>query len=76
MFLLLDLHHSDILPLGDLAVRKGIVKHFGLSKPANNKKIFPLPHHMMELTKTWRPYRSLGSWLMWRIQAIKVVGDD
>ena len=22
---------------------------------------------MVELTEAWRPYRSLGSWLMWRV---------
>jgi DNA-3-methyladenine glycosylase II len=76
MFLMLDLHHPDVLPLGDLAVRKGVANHFGLPTPSDKKKIFPLLHHMTQLTEVWRPYRSLGSWLMWRISNIKVVGDE
>ncbi|KAI8975786.1 DNA glycosylase [Mycotypha africana] len=78
MFLMLDLHHSDILPVGDLGVRKGIIKHFGLTIPSNcsKSKVFPAPDQMIELTRCWRPYRTLGAWLMWQIQDIKVVGED
>lgn len=76
MFLMQDLNHSDILPLGDLGVRRGVAKHFNLTTPSDKKKIFPLPHHMVELTDKWRPYRTLGSWLMWRILDIKAVGDE
>ncbi|CAO3652464.1 unnamed protein product [Mucor hiemalis] len=76
MFLMLDLHHPDVLPLGDLVVRKGVAKHFGLALPSDKKKIFPLPQHMVELTEAWRPYRSLGSWLMWRTAGTTVVGDS
>lgn len=76
MFLMLDLHHPDVLPMGDLAVRKGVAKHFGLPLPSDKKKIFPSYDQMMELTEKWKPYRSLGSWLMWRIQSTVVVGDE
>lgn len=27
----------------------------------------PNEAQMVELTDSWRPYRSLGSWLMWRV---------
>lgn len=74
MFLMQDLNHSDILPLGDLAIRKGIAKHFSLTMPTDKKKVFPLPHHMVELTDIWRPYRTVASWLMWRSLDIKVTG--
>ncbi|CAO0801819.1 unnamed protein product [Mucor circinelloides] len=76
MFLMQELGHSDIMPLGDLGVRKGVAQHFNLSMPSDKKKIFPLPHHMVELTDIWRPYRTLGSWLMWRLLDIKVTGDE
>ncbi|KAI9274081.1 DNA glycosylase [Helicostylum pulchrum] len=75
MFLMLDLHHPDVLPLGDLAVRKGVAKHFGLKLPTDKKKIFPDAAEMLRLTDIWRPYRTLGSWLMWRISNIVVTGD-
>ncbi|OAD00621.1 hypothetical protein MUCCIDRAFT_147240, partial [Mucor lusitanicus CBS 277.49] len=75
MFLMQELGHSDIMPLGDLGVRKGVAQHFNLAMPSDKKKVFPLPHHMVELTDSWRPYRTLGSWLMWRLLDIKVTGD-
>ncbi|KAK4512959.1 uncharacterized protein ATC70_003670 [Mucor velutinosus] len=75
MFLMQELGHSDIMPLGDLGVRKGVAQHFNLAMPSDKKKVFPLPHHMVELTDIWRPYRTLGSWLMWRLLDIKVTGD-
>lgn len=76
MFLMLDLHHPDVLPLGDLAVRKGVAKHFGLTLPTDKKKIFPAADKMIELTELWKPYRSVGSWLMWRISNTVITGDD
>lgn len=75
MFLMMDLNHPDVLPLGDLAVRRGVAKHFGLKLPSDKKKIFPDAVEMTRLTEIWRPYRSLGSWLMWRISNIAVTGD-
>ncbi|CEP11925.1 hypothetical protein [Parasitella parasitica] len=76
MFLMLNLKHSDILPLGDLGVRRGVAQHFNLTVPSDTKKVFPLPHHMVKMTDIWRPYRSVGSWLMWKILDIKVTGDQ
>ena len=76
MFLIFHLRHPDILPLGDLAVRKGVANHFGLALPSDRKKIFPPPQHMTELTELWRPYRTLGSWLMWHISDTQVTGDE
>ncbi|KAI8372595.1 DNA glycosylase [Choanephora cucurbitarum] len=76
MFLIFHLRHPDILPLGDLAVRKGVANHFGLALPSDKKKIFPPPQHMTELTELWRPYRTLGSWLMWHISDTQVTGDE
>ncbi|KAI8644101.1 DNA glycosylase [Parasitella parasitica] len=76
MFLMLNLKHSDVLPLGDLGVRRGVAQHFNLAMPSDKKKSFPLPHHMVEMTDIWRPYRTVGSWLMWKILDIKVTGDQ
>lgn len=75
MFLMFNLHHPDVLPVGDLAIRKGIAKHFGLTMPsdATKNKMFPTLEQMEELTHIWRPYRSLCSWLLWRISDISTV---
>ncbi|KAI9260587.1 DNA glycosylase [Phascolomyces articulosus] len=69
MYLMMDLGHPDILPTTDLGIRKGVAKHFGL------KNNLPLPDQMEKLTDHWRPYRSVGSWYMWRLLDIKTAAD-
>ena len=59
MFAIFTLHRSDILPTGDLGVRKGMQAHFAL-------KDLPTPSKMEQLAEPWRPYRSLASWYMWQ----------
>lgn len=59
MFLMFGLARPDVLPVGDLGVRKGAAMHFGLRK-------LPSAESLLRLTKAWQPYRSLGSWYMWR----------
>jgi len=50
----------DILPVGDLGVRKGMQLLYGL-------KELPSPAEMESLAETWRPYRSVGSFYMWKV---------
>lgn len=59
MFLLFGLNRPDVLPTGDLGVQHGMRVHFGL-------RAAPKPVRMIELAESWRPYRSIGSWYMWR----------
>lgn len=60
MFLMFSLARPDVLPVGDLGVRKGMQRHFHLRK-------LPEPDRMRKLAEPWRPYRSVGSWYMWRL---------
>lgn len=60
MFMIFSLHRPDVLPVGDLGVRKGVQILYGLKK-------IPQPAEMEELCKGWRPYRSAGAWYMWRL---------
>ncbi len=60
MFLLFGLNRPDVLPVGDLGVRRGMQLRFGLGE-------LPLPRDMEELAAPWRPFRSIGSWYMWRV---------
>lgn len=59
MFLLFHLHRPDVLPLGDLGIRKGIAKFFntrgaGKMGSLHEKK----DKEMMEaLFEPYRPYR-------------------
>ncbi len=60
MFLMFFLARPDVLPVGDLGIRKGMQKHFGLRK-------LPEAKRMLELATPWRPYRTIASWYMWRV---------
>jgi DNA-3-methyladenine glycosylase II len=60
MFLMFSLARPDVLPVGDLGVRKGMQRHWKLRK-------LPEPERMRQLAAPWRPYRSVASWYMWRL---------
>lgn len=60
MFLIFGLNRPDILPVGDLGVRKGMERYFALSG-------LPGPDAMRELAAQWQPFRSIASWYMWRV---------
>ena len=60
MFLMFALARPDVLPVGDLGVRKGMQRHFRL-------RTLPEPARMIALAAPWRPFRSIGAWYMWRL---------
>lgn len=60
MFLMFALARLDVLPVGDLGIRKGMQRHFGLRK-------LPEADKMSKLAAPWRPYRSVAAWYMWRL---------
>jgi DNA-3-methyladenine glycosylase II len=59
MFLMFHLQRPDVLPLGDLGVVTGFAKVYG-----GGEKL--TADAMTAHAETWRPYRSIGSWYMWR----------
>jgi DNA-3-methyladenine glycosylase II len=59
MFLMFALCRPDVLPVGDLGVRKGMQRHFRL-------RSLPEPDRMRQLARPWEPYRSVAAWYMWR----------
>ncbi|XP_020099372.1 probable DNA-3-methyladenine glycosylase 2 [Ananas comosus] len=60
MFMIFSLHRPDVLPVGDLGVRKGVQILYGLNE-------VPRPSQMEQYCDKWRPYRSVGAWYMWRL---------
>jgi len=60
MFLLFCMGRLDVLPTGDLGVRSGIKKLYGLDE-------LPTPDTMREmaLKNNWHPYESVASWYIW-----------
>ena len=59
MLLLFHLGRPDVMPIHDLGVRKGFAHVYGW-------ETLPKPKQMEAACETWRPYRSVGSWFMWR----------
>ncbi len=59
MLLLFSLGRPDVLPVGDYGVRKGMQRLYGL-------RALPEPHTMHRIAAPWRPYRSVGTWYIWR----------
>ncbi len=60
MFLIFALNRPDVLPVGDLGIRKGMQRYFG-------KRALPEAPAMRRMAEPWRPYRSVASWYMWRV---------
>jgi DNA-3-methyladenine glycosylase II len=59
MYLMFHLGRPDVLPIGDLGVRNGMRITYGLEAT-------PTPKQAKEIGEKWAPYRSVGSWYMWR----------
>jgi len=59
MFLIFHLGRPDVLPVGDLGVRRAVERAYGL-------EIIPRPEDLEALGERWRPYRSLASLYLWR----------
>ncbi|MGH7528150.1 MAG: DNA-3-methyladenine glycosylase family protein [Gemmatimonadales bacterium] len=59
MLLMFRLGRPDVLPLGDLGVRKGFALAFG-------RRRLPTPEAVRRRAERWRPYRSVASWYLWR----------
>ena len=59
MFLIFNLCRSDIFPLGDIGVIKGICKTYKLNYPIDKKKL-------IQISCKWKPYRSVATWYLWR----------
>jgi DNA-3-methyladenine glycosylase II len=64
MFCLFHLGLPDILPVGDLGVRKGMQHLYNL-------KELPSAAQMEVVAEQWKPFRSVGSYYMWRVEVPK-----
>jgi DNA-3-methyladenine glycosylase II len=59
MFLIFTLQRPDVLPTGDLGIRKGFQVVYKLKGLPSHKK-------MEELARPWREHASAASWYLWR----------
>jgi 3-methyladenine DNA glycosylase/8-oxoguanine DNA glycosylase len=61
MLLMFSLSRPDVLPVGDYGVRKGAMTLYGLDE-------LPKPAELQGLAESWRPYRSVAAWYLWRVE--------
>ncbi len=58
MFLMFSLGKLDVLPVGDLALRKSMRLHYDLPEDAGHDAY-------IAVAEAWRPYRTVASWYIW-----------
>jgi 3-methyladenine DNA glycosylase/8-oxoguanine DNA glycosylase len=59
MLLLFRLGRGDVLPVADLGVRKGYQLTY-------RTRELPTAKRLLATGESWRPYRSVASWYLWR----------
>jgi DNA-3-methyladenine glycosylase II len=59
MFLMFHLGRPDVLPVGDLGIRRAVMLRYGLPE-------LPGPAEIERIAEPWRPYRTLACRFLWR----------
>lgn len=59
MFLMFHLERPDVLPVGDLGIRRAMELAYGLAA-------LPEPAEMEAIAEPWRPHRTLACRFLWR----------
>lgn len=59
MFLIFSLGRLDVLPVGDLGLKKGIQRLHSMPE-------LPEKDEIEELAEKWRPYRTVATWYIWK----------
>jgi len=68
MFLIFCLGRHDVLPVGDLGLRKAMQKAYSLVE-------LPSPVRMRDIAQLWKPYRSIATWYLWKsLEKFKGIG--
>jgi DNA-3-methyladenine glycosylase II len=59
MFLMFHLERPDVMPVGDLGIRRAMQIAYGLDE-------LPGVEEMLAISETWRPHRTLACRYLWR----------
>ena len=59
MFLIFNLCRSDIFPLDDIGMIRGLCKLYDIPYPTNKEVL-------IQISEKWKPYRSVATWYLWR----------
>ena len=60
MVAIFALGEPDILPLADIGLQRAIAGHYGIDREALDRR------RMEELALSWRPWRTIAVWYLWR----------
>jgi O-6-methylguanine DNA methyltransferase len=63
MFLIFRLGRLDVLPVGDLGLRRGVQRLTGA-------RSLPSSAAIRRQAERWRPFRSIATWYLWRSQDV------
>jgi DNA-3-methyladenine glycosylase II len=61
MFMMFSLGRLDVLPVGDLGIRKAVQKLYGFKDLPNPEQIITVA-----VKNKWHPYESVASWYLWQ----------
>ncbi|HSA97499.1 MAG TPA: DNA-3-methyladenine glycosylase [Candidatus Nitrosotenuis sp.] len=59
MFLIFSLGRLDVLPVGDLGLKKGIQRLYSMPE-------LPEKDEIEKIAEKWRPYRTVATWYIWK----------
>lgn len=59
MFLIFNLMRPDVLPMDDIGLQKAVSQHYFSRDPVTRSEL-------REVAENWAPWRSVGTWYMWR----------
>ncbi len=66
IYLMFRLQRPDIFPIDDLGLVKAAQKLYGLRQRPTRKKL-------LRMAETWRPYRSVAAWYLWRSLSLPAI---
>ncbi|HET7003769.1 MAG TPA: DNA-3-methyladenine glycosylase [Puia sp.] len=58
VYLMFVLRHTDIFPVGDLAVRNAVIAVKGIAKNSTKEEI-------LDIAEIWKPYRTVAAMILW-----------
>ena len=68
MFLIFCLARPDVLPVDDLGMQYGFCDAYGLRRLPSEKL-------MLATAEPWRPYRTVGTWYLWKLRRVNTNAD-
>lgn len=66
MFLMFTLGRLNVLPVGDLGIKKAIMLNYGLKKMPTEENV-----KQIATKNNWSPYNSVAAWYLWRSLQMK-----